>query len=102
MEKSSQFMASPVPGGSISGVEICAHDSRRTRYDAIGEHFFSATEWSLVAWARLVAEFRGGGTGVVARATKDRKSTRLNSSHVRISYAVFCLKKKINLPMRFG
>src|SRR3989442_10969963 len=25
---------------------------------------------------------------------KDRKSTRLNSSHVRISYAVFCLKKK--------
>src|SRR5439155_11849984 len=27
---------------------------------------------------------------------KDRKSTRLNSSHVAISYAVFCLKKKIN------
>src|SRR5690554_7185826 len=26
---------------------------------------------------------------------KDRKSTRLNSSHVRISYAVFCLKKKM-------
>src|SRR5690625_5909150 len=26
---------------------------------------------------------------------KDRKSTRLNSSHVAISYAVFCLKKKI-------
>src|SRR5690554_7608586 len=28
------------------------------------------------------------------RGTEDRKSTRLNSSHVRISYAVFCLKKK--------
>src|SRR5690554_7500141 len=28
--------------------------------------------------------------------TSDRKSTRLNSSHVRISYAVFCLKKKKN------
>src|SRR5579872_7583717 len=27
-------------------------------------------------------------------STADRKSTRLNSSHVRISYAVFCLKKK--------
>src|SRR5690606_40254425 len=27
-------------------------------------------------------------------ATEDRKSTRLNSSHVKISYAVFCLKKK--------
>src|SRR5437773_6781164 len=31
--------------------------------------------------------------------TKDRKSTRLNSSHITISYAVFCLKKKIqNTP----
>src|SRR5207302_7529504 len=29
----------------------------------------------------------------------DRKSTRLNSSHVKISYAVFCLKKKINTDM---
>src|SRR5690625_7009563 len=29
-----------------------------------------------------------------ARAVQDRKSTRLNSSHVAISYAVFCLKKK--------
>src|SRR5438067_7069459 len=29
------------------------------------------------------------------RDTIDRKSTRLNSSHVSISYAVFCLKKKI-------
>src|SRR6202045_4145901 len=28
------------------------------------------------------------------RPPRDRKSTRLNSSHVRISYAVFCLKKK--------
>src|SRR5690606_40722752 len=28
------------------------------------------------------------------RTTVDRKSTRLNSSHVKISYAVFCLKKK--------
>src|SRR5690606_39628966 len=30
----------------------------------------------------------------VIRDGKDRKSTRLNSSHVKISYAVFCLKKK--------
>src|SRR3989442_10668889 len=35
------------------------------------------------------------GTGSEASAV-DRKSTRLNSSHVRISYAVFCLKKKKN------
>src|SRR5438874_11835818 len=31
---------------------------------------------------------------LVGVPTKDRKSTRLNSSHVEISYAVFCLKKK--------
>src|SRR5699024_12719136 len=31
------------------------------------------------------------------RRGEDRKSTRLNSSHVSISYAVFCLKKKINI-----
>src|SRR5207249_8124325 len=33
---------------------------------------------------------------VVVRLFQDRKSTRLNSSHVSISYAVFCLKKKKN------
>src|SRR3712207_8802482 len=32
--------------------------------------------------------------GVTEAGTKDRKSTRLNSSHANISYAVFCLKKK--------
>src|SRR5436305_3115032 len=31
---------------------------------------------------------------------RDRKSTRLNSSHVRISYAVFCLKKKKKIQDR--
>src|SRR5690606_40095983 len=36
-------------------------------------------------------EFFGNRTG---RPRQDRKSTRLNSSHVKISYAVFCLKKK--------
>src|SRR5690554_7525777 len=33
---------------------------------------------------------------IIHRTAPDRKSTRLNSSHVRISYAVFCLKKKIH------
>src|SRR6266498_5524685 len=42
------------------------------------EWLAEGTAWSLPALAR----------------SQDRKSTRLNSSHVRISYAVFCLKKK--------
>src|SRR2546430_8289248 len=35
-----------------------------------------------------------GGTQVEPHRHRDRKSTRLNSSHSQISYAVFCLKKK--------
>src|SRR5207302_10454846 len=34
------------------------------------------------------------------RFSRDRKSTRLNSSHVKISYAVFCLKKKKNKKIK--
>src|SRR3712207_8795404 len=37
---------------------------------------------------------------VGAMAVQDRKSTRLNSSHANISYAVFCLKKKKKYPPR--
>src|SRR6266702_6785997 len=33
---------------------------------------------------------------------RDRKSTRLNSSHVAISYAVFCLKKKTTTPVHLS
>src|SRR3712207_8398553 len=36
----------------------------------------------------------GVGPGVEVVLLQDRKSTRLNSSHANISYAVFCLKKK--------
>src|SRR4051812_49634550 len=37
---------------------------------------------------------RPGSDGRPRRPREDRKSTRLNSSHMSISYAVFCLKKK--------
>src|SRR3712207_7952582 len=52
---------------------------------------------------RAIVEARAPGVGdaiarrvceAVARLRRDRKSTRLNSSHANISYAVFCLKKK--------
>src|SRR5690606_40829279 len=58
-----------------------------------------------LAWAKLLAGevvdvgireklYAISTTGDLFAPTKDRKSTRLNSSHVKISYAVFCLKKK--------
>src|SRR5690349_25033650 len=37
-----------------------------------------------------------GSRAPTSRSAPDRKSTRLNSSHVEISYAVFCLKKKMH------
>src|SRR5436309_4726311 len=38
---------------------------------------------------------------VLQRNGGDRKSTRLNSSHVKISYAVFCLKKKKQIKQKY-
>ena len=42
----------------------------------------------------LLQGFEVQSSADVAEVQKDRKSTRLNSSHITISYAVFCLKKK--------
>src|SRR5690625_7079144 len=53
---------------------------------------------------RCLSQFNDGfatPTMVPPRPGRDRKSTRLNSSHVAISYAVFCLKKK-KLAARVG
>src|SRR3989442_5982640 len=51
-------------------------------------------EFDVGRWlARYEAVYRTVRAGA---PTRDRKSTRLNSSHVRISYAVFCLQKKKN------
>src|SRR5699024_11620526 len=49
---------------------------------------------------RLPVSVCGTGT-CTANRHRDRKSTRLNSSHVSISYAVFCLKKNRNELIKF-
>src|SRR2546422_6994366 len=73
-----------------------------------GQRAKAAVEAARVEVARLInadpseVVFTSGGTesdnaalfGAVDAAKRDRKSTRLNSSHGYISYAVFCLKKK--------
>src|SRR5690606_40863723 len=66
----------------VVGVDPAAGEVVRVR----GEGGFEGPDPGLerCGGARLV----GGQVGI------DRKSTRLNSSHVKISYAVFCLKKK--------
>src|SRR5690606_7105717 len=49
-------------------------------------------------WGVAVINLQASLPGVLPG--QDRKSTRLNSSHVKISYAVFCLKKKKNEQVR--
>jgi len=49
-------------------------------------------DWADLSWKSESCLMTGGGIGV--DYSTDRKSTRLNSSHITISYAVFCLKKK--------
>src|SRR2546427_11479426 len=44
--------------------------------------------------SRARSRCSGGGPRAPCACRRDRKSTRLNSSHSQISYAVFCLKKK--------
>src|SRR5436190_20988156 len=46
------------------------------------------------SWSCIASASRGGNFRRRSDVREDRKSTRLNSSHTVISYAVFCLKKK--------
>src|SRR5207249_7564762 len=62
---------------------------RRGTVPSFTPHLSSA----LIACA-LTAAILCGGSLLAMYLEEDRKSTRLNSSHVSISYAVFCLKKK--------
>src|SRR5699024_11981314 len=77
-------------GGAVLALQGRGHVARVGRADGVGD-------------GRGVGLVRSGGgvvrPGEVGRRgprvlDRDRKSTRLNSSHVSISYAVFCLKKK--------
>src|SRR2546430_6591062 len=51
------------------------------------------------AWSFCTSEAEATGRSAISSSWVDRKSTRLNSSHSQISYAVFCLKKKKTLYM---
>src|SRR5688572_31361508 len=68
-------------GSALSSALLCGR--RRAPRD---QEFDAA-----VAGSPFVGRIVGNGPG---RTVADRKSTRLNSSHSQISYAVFCLKKK--------
>src|SRR5690606_41913806 len=68
------------------------HAPQRRNRGAFPEHPLPPQRKALTHRADRDAPAPRGPRGV--RTSRDRKSTRLNSSHVKISYAVFCLKKK--------
>src|SRR5690606_41986126 len=65
---------------------------------ALRKFIDSRGESLLKGWRNMLADLQAGNVRMTDpdgfRVGEDRKSTRLNSSHVKISYAVFCLKKK--------
>src|SRR2546427_1725536 len=77
-----------------------ANLQRTVRALDLGVDDYLAEPWSMdELLARLRACLRRATAQHVAPHNEiDRKSTRLNSSHSQISYAVFCLKKKKNKP----
>src|SRR5262245_65148203 len=72
----------------LTGLSHAMQQLRDGRYDVAIPGVDRADE--IGEMARNTTAFRDD----LARIRKDRKSTRLNSSHLGISYAVFCLKKK--------
>src|SRR5690554_7061366 len=78
-------------GGILVSTEVVGDD---LSLDCVGFSGYAAGMplTSTLSWGGSSAGTTG--TGV------DRKSTRLNSSHVRISYAVFCLKKKKKIQQK--
>src|SRR2546429_7071985 len=60
----------------------------------VGEAFVDLVLITRVATKEEIVHVEAIRHDLVAHGLKDRKSTRLNSSHGYISYAVFCLKKK--------
>src|SRR3712207_8352498 len=83
--------ALPISGGMVSSASATSSSKRR---------LLISTRGSRPAVARPQQALDGGlqgvRRGVGHRRREDRKSTRLNSSHANISYAVFCLKKQSN------
>src|SRR5256885_11950881 len=92
--------ADALGGKSIDCAAECCRgapegDSRRARESGNGNHHVSAVQRAGAKSSSEVVRSRASDeiTSSIEPAG-DRKSTRLNSSHLVISYAVFCLKKK--------
>src|SRR2546422_5555529 len=80
---------------AVTGVQTCALPISSSTSVAAARSISRHSSSGIPAWSRrLRARARGSFGNQSFNSSLDRKSTRLNSSHGYISYAVFCLKKK--------
>src|SRR5690625_6301807 len=84
-----------LPDGGYEGEYI--QDIAKQLADEYGESLLQEAGEEVFRQKAERAIFEEIGRTLERMNIKDRKSTRLNSSHVAISYAVFCLKKKTQL-----
>src|SRR5690554_2547575 len=89
---------------TFAGIGYAARHGRHIRMSAVYDAFPAKGRKVLMIFIALFTSVVNSAMKIIRTlrplAGKDRKSTRLNSSHVRISYAVFCLKKKKTIDQR--
>src|SRR5690625_5999352 len=93
---------------------LCLHDALPIFLAEAGLNFLGVSTGGVISWGTMITNAQKQGAltlgwwwwflppgiaiAIIGTATAmvnlDRKSTRLNSSHVAISYAVYCMKKK--------
>src|SRR5699024_3050486 len=73
-----------------TGADLLSDKQQRRLVDVLAAEQHAEVEATWSIYQTMIEAYRDPDRG------RDRKSTRLNSSHVSISYAVFCLKKKMN------
>src|SRR6266498_4352253 len=78
----------------MSGIRHQKAERGKPHYAEALRALYPTSDLQPLLFAERGPESFRGLCRAVALCEGDRKSTRLNSSHVRISYAVFCLKKK--------
>src|SRR5699024_2340688 len=105
MQRGSGAQSIPIDTWTKVGYNAIAHDhlgeadgtGNDITVTSDGVYLVSASVLMAAGTAGTVVELAVYVNGVARNSLADRKSTRLNSSHVSISYAVFCLKKKKNI-----
>src|SRR2546426_5565124 len=78
--------------------DVCSSDLSGARLEPPMPHSTTRSNFCRISSANAANALTC--CAIILPTLRDRKSTRLNSSHLVISYAVFCLKKKNRIPLQ--